>query len=687
MSTTAAAAATTPCGALTTHHQQATKAAATKPSLSRGPAASYAPHGLRTARHHPQRIVDATAVAMRRSEARSVGGRSWRVAAACCLLNAPSAVTGFQHFYYPNFQNRPHLNLNGDAASLVNELHLTLSKPHQAGAVWFDVPVDVESGFETAFAFRVSEVENGGAEGFAFVLHSSGPYTIGEADAGIGYEGLRDGIAIEFDTVESKSKNDPPGPHVSIHENLEAQLTARESRINRQRAMLKDFLTYDENPSNLDFPRVIDIRYFATNGELRVDMETPSKDPKDHKVETLLRYQVGRIRGTFYVGFTATTGSSYAKFSLLSWRFKAAGRNETIAALDHKCTPGFDGRACAMTNEVAHKECPRRKSCDVCVEDVYNCAWCTASSGDKCVVGTQEDIRECSSLALEPLNCAAGLSRIWLYMLGVAALVVVVFGVLLFKTLPLVQSFRAISILVALVVGALTGMFVSLLISVSLVEISETPAFAVLYGIFFLVEFGLLVLHIRGYELPQRGPWSAHVVLLSCCAGFVLISGLSCILLDRSFIHWLPEGLKVLFYTILGATLNFCLVFSVAELINEISKRCCQDDRHKNIQSSTQAEASNGPIRISVMESQARISLLAASSVLSGMFFGFMFGTLRIEEESKYRMALALQQETAYTYPMGALIGGVSSVLYQLIQLPLASDETIDRLMRSNDGL
>lgn len=77
-----------------------------------------------------------------------------------------SAVTdAWEHFYFPNFQNRPHLNLNGDASSEIGTLVLTLAKPHQTGAVWFDKPVDVENGFETTFTFQIREVENEGAEG------------------------------------------------------------------------------------------------------------------------------------------------------------------------------------------------------------------------------------------------------------------------------------------------------------------------------------------------------------------------------------------------------------------------------------------------------------------------------------------------------------------------------------------
>jgi len=39
-----------------------------------------------------------------------------------------------------------------------------------------------------------------------------------------------------------------------------------------------------------------------------------------------------------------------------------------------------------------------------------------------------------------------------------------------------------------------------------------------------------------------------------------------------------------------------------------------------------------------------------------------------------YRVALALQKETAYTYPFGAVVGALSALFYQITLLPLADE-------------
>lgn len=581
--------------------------------------------------------------------------------------------------------------------------------------------VDVFNGFVSTFSFTVKEVEDAGGEGFAFVLQDVGPYSVGSPGAGLGYDGLGHGIAVEFDTAKTDAKGDPEEPHVSLHHGIFNTLTSKEPDAARQpfRKALLDLASYDAMPGSRLRPRFATVEYRPAPGTIVVSVSHKEAEEAGGRVvhKELLSVEVGELRGAFHVGFTASTGKSFAKFALLSWSFKALGAGESEQKVGHLCTPDFNGPMCSMTNEAASRECPRRSNCRECVEDVYNCVYCGGGNGDRdigeggvakgekegekegegrCVVGVAENVRTCSSLALEPGSCSGGLSRVWLYLLIAALVVVVVFGVVLFRMLPVAQSFRAISLLVALVGGALSGMLLSLLVSAMLVEISETAFFGAAYGLFFLVECFLIAGHIVKEEVPVRGWRHPHVLLLCACDVCIFVAALSCFLLDKRFIRWLPEAPKVLFYANLGATLNFCLVFSVAESVAEVAQRCCSADQQgyaANIVSSRELELESGKSaagrRASVIAHQARVALVAAASVLSGLWFGFMFGTLRIEEEALYRVALALRREAAYTYPVGALLGGASAMLLQLLQLPLASDEQIDRILRDNarDGL
>lgn len=612
---------------------------------------------------------------------------------ACAALVAVLAVKVAgerENFRYNSFLNRPGLKLNGDASDEVGELVLTRPAENQVGAVWFERDVDVENGFFTSFTFRVTNVENEGGEGFAFVLQSQNPYSIGNGGSGLGFDGLGKGLAVEFDAVTSPDRQDPEGPHVSVHCGLfSPPLSSVESRADWS-ASLPDLTSFDENLDNEEARRyrVATIEYTPTNGVVAVRLSETGAGKgasAGFVSKQVLRAQVGAIQGRFHVGFTAATGKSFARYALREWMFQSAGSTD---AMSHSgfCSPGFEPPQCVVSNAVAQQECPRRPSCNTCLEDVYNCAWCASQS--KCVVGITEELAKCADLALEPRSCSGTMSRIWLYLLGLAFTCVLVFGWVLFRVLPARQSFRAISILVALVGGGISGMVFSFVISASLVEISETYVFSIMYGLFFLLQFWLLGAHLVKVEVPNRGYYDAHVILLSVCCFFVLIASIACFLLDRRLVHWMPEVPKVLLYTVLGAALNFCLVFSCAELIGECLERYCKSGSgyDKNIATSLEREQ-NSRSRPSIVQSQARIALLAAASLLSGTFFGFMFGTLRIEEESQYRVALALQQESAYTYPVGCIVGAVSAMLYQLLQLPLTSDDQIDRILMHGGDL
>ncbi len=103
-------------------------------------------------------------------------------------------------------------------------LSITASVPGQAGAAWYARMQTVDEGFDTTFTFRLSspstkclindahsKCRSRGGHGLAFVLHSESPVAIGMEGNGIGYEGLRNALIVEFDTFhnpEVSAQND-----------------------------------------------------------------------------------------------------------------------------------------------------------------------------------------------------------------------------------------------------------------------------------------------------------------------------------------------------------------------------------------------------------------------------------------------------------------------------------------------
>lgn len=49
------------------------------------------------------------------------------------------------------------------------------------------------------------------------MLQNSDPFAIGSSGSGLGYEGIPDSLAIEFDLLANRDMGDPNGMHVAVH--------------------------------------------------------------------------------------------------------------------------------------------------------------------------------------------------------------------------------------------------------------------------------------------------------------------------------------------------------------------------------------------------------------------------------------------------------------------------------------
>ena len=93
-------------------------------------------------------------------------------------------------------------------------IRLTSSNPQQTGAVWYPRKMNVREGFDTSFEFEVSNpslqcallndvsthCRSRGGDGLAFVIQNQDLLAIGHGGMEMGYGGISNSIAIEFDT-------------------------------------------------------------------------------------------------------------------------------------------------------------------------------------------------------------------------------------------------------------------------------------------------------------------------------------------------------------------------------------------------------------------------------------------------------------------------------------------------------
>jgi len=110
-------------------------------------------------------------------------------------------------------------------------LRLTSSMARQVGAAWYARPQNVEEGFTTAFTFRVANpslrcgqmddaythCRSRGGDGLAFVIQGQSPRALGAGGAGLGYTGIANSVAVEFDTFYNAELLEAGENHVAVH--------------------------------------------------------------------------------------------------------------------------------------------------------------------------------------------------------------------------------------------------------------------------------------------------------------------------------------------------------------------------------------------------------------------------------------------------------------------------------------
>jgi uncharacterized repeat protein (TIGR01451 family) len=139
---------------------------------------------------------------------------------------------------YADFSSAAHLSLNGNAAAPESVgsrsvLRLNPADFSQHGSAWFDIEQPLTNGFNSVFTFQITDnPELPGhfpADGLAFVIqgvlpegYNNAVQALGDGGGGIGYQGIPNSLAIEFDTFlnpggpDHVPNNDPDANHVGV---------------------------------------------------------------------------------------------------------------------------------------------------------------------------------------------------------------------------------------------------------------------------------------------------------------------------------------------------------------------------------------------------------------------------------------------------------------------------------------
>jgi hypothetical protein len=230
---------------------------------------------------------------------------------------------------YPNFSSTAGLTLVGSTTTTSSQLELTPAAIGQSGAAYSTTAVPLGAGdtFSTTFQFQITDT--GGidpADGITFVLAAS-PSGLGTGGGDIGYGGVGNSVAIEFDTYDNGSDDGDSSNHVAIDE---------DGSIDDGTSGGDQDLVNAYGVSSCGFPSSylasgcmangdiwsVTIGYDGTNLAVSVwDMSGTHAEAAPFTIYTAQPVNISSFLGTTnaYVGFTGGTGSGFEQQDILNW--------------------------------------------------------------------------------------------------------------------------------------------------------------------------------------------------------------------------------------------------------------------------------------------------------------------------------------------------------------------------------
>ena len=248
-------------------------------------------------------------------------------------------------FTFADFSSAPGINLISNASLTSNLLRLTPALENQNGAAWFANAIDVQNGFTSEFSFRITQrggykpdwepgVNNDGADGFAFVIQGQSASELGLYASGIGYYGILNSLAIEFDTWANKpSYCEPNGNHVAF-QSLGPLANRPEHCAGTEfdGTFTNPTLAIATVAPDLSNGTTYNARIVYNPGLLQLyltDFTTPILSANVN-LGTLLNLQGGR---NAFIGFTSSTGGAWENHDIVSWQFTNVPEPGTLALI------------------------------------------------------------------------------------------------------------------------------------------------------------------------------------------------------------------------------------------------------------------------------------------------------------------------------------------------------------------
>jgi hypothetical protein len=302
-----------------------------------------------------------------------VGSISRHAATALFAMAASfgaSAQTSQLSFLYDSFSGAgSQLSFNGNAQINGTELRLTQAAGGQAGSAFNTERVQFSTNysFSSYFTFRMLDQDGGGADGLTFTIQTSSNSSL-SAGGGLGYSGIPNSLAVEFDTYQNGALE--TNSHVAIDINGDVShsvYTVGNGYYADTTAFTADFADGAVYHVWVDY-----------NGATQTLQLRLAKNSDDRSTSSLILDKSGidlaAILGVnqAYVGFTAATGGGWESHDVLQWYFVnrydpidtsgptiyvPASTNANLSSLavsDGSLSPAFDSGTTAYSVSVPY---------------------------------------------------------------------------------------------------------------------------------------------------------------------------------------------------------------------------------------------------------------------------------------------------------------------------------------------
>jgi len=106
---------------------------------------------------------------------------------------------------------------NGTARSTGGECYqLTAASNNQNGSVWYADQLDLDKDFDLEFLLNFGSKDGSGADGIVFVMQTVGTKALGQSGGGIGFDGFKPSLGVEFDDWQNGEFGDIGADHIGI---------------------------------------------------------------------------------------------------------------------------------------------------------------------------------------------------------------------------------------------------------------------------------------------------------------------------------------------------------------------------------------------------------------------------------------------------------------------------------------